>query len=251
MQRVLIDYFVCSWKTESFSEGMSLFRLFGCPSYDAQSDYYGTSGFVNINSYYGADECWYYNGIKIHVSCDLCILDCSGKGCRTLEEEFGWKWETFFDAMEHDLTYTPDPKTLPKAHISRLDVTCDVLDDPKFTIQKIDNNIKGKRYVCKSNRYLAAMGTHEEWLMFGSPKSDRRLRIYNKALEQGTTDPWIRAEFQLRNDNAISFLLNYYKIRCIPDCYYGVMHDYLRILKKVLTDATMTVLSSLFFGKSF
>ena len=49
----------------------------------------------------------------------------------------------------------------------------------------------------------------EEAVYFGSPKSDRRLRIYNKALEQGIAAPWIRCEMQLRNNCATSLYLNY------------------------------------------
>ena len=60
-------------------------------------------------------------------------------------------------------------------------------------------------------------------------------------MEQGIPDEkWVRAEFQLRNDCALSFVLNYYQQNSVPETYYGVMHDYLRILKNVPTDLTMT-----------
>lgn len=240
-QRVLIDYFVCSWKIFSYAEAMSIFRLLREPDYDPGGDFFGLEGFTEINSYYGLDTCFYYGGIKIHVGEDLVILDCSGKGCRTLEQEFDWNWEIFFDAMKHDLTYTEDPHQMPKAHISRLDVACDVLGSDKFSVDRIYDFVRRGRYVCKSKRYLHAAGTNEEWIYFGSPASDRRLRIYNKGLEQGTPEePWVRSELQLRNDNAISFVLNYYNQKSVPETYYGVIHDYLRILKNVRTGPTMT-----------
>lgn len=244
MQRVLIDYFVCSWKISCYSEGLSIFRLFCLPEYDnPEGNFFGTSGFTRIPSYYGSDICYYRSGIKVHISDDLVILDCSGKGCRALEDLFDWDWERFFDILRYDLTFMPDPKSTPKAHISRLDVACDVLDQSDFTVPKIYNYVSHGKFICKSKRYLYGSGTDEEWLMFGSPKSDRRLRIYNKAMEQGGDSPWVRAEFQLRNDNALSFMLNYYSVRSVPECYYGVMHDYLRILKNVLTDVTMIAVS--------
>lgn len=236
-QRVLIDYFVCSWKICSFQEAISIFRLLRLPT---EGDFFGSDGFQEINSYYGLDTCYYYCGIKIHIGDDLMILDCSGTGCRTLEQEFDWNWETFFKAMRYDLTYTPDPSVTPKSHISRLDVACDVLGSDDFTVSKIHNSVHAGRYICKSKRYLHASGTHEEWLYFGSSKSDRRLRIYNKAMEQGIPDDkWVRAEFQLRNDCALSFVLNYYQQNSVPETYYGIMHDYLRILKNVRTDPIM------------
>lgn len=240
-QRVLIDYFVCSWKIFSFAEAMSIFRLLKLPTYDDPTgDFFGTEGFTEINSYYGLDTCYYYDGIKIHLGEDLLILDCSGKGCRTLEGEFDWNWERFFRAMQHDLTFTDELHPTPKAHISRLDVSCDVLGSDKFTVSKIWDFVRRGKYVCKSKRKVHGEGD-EEWIYFGSSQSDRRLRIYNKALEQGIPDePWVRAELQLRNDNAISFVLNYFTLQSIPETYYGVMHDYLRILKNARTGLTMT-----------
>lgn len=231
-QRVLVDYFVCSFKISDFPEAISIFRLFNLPTYDDPTgDFFGMDGFTEINSYYGLDTCFYYGGIKIHIGEDLVILDCSGKGCRTLEGEFDIQWETLFEALKHDLTYTDDLHPTPKAHISRLDVACDVLGSEKFTVMKIWDYVKHGKYVCKSKRKVHGEGD-EEWIYFGSAQSDRRFRIYNKALEQGTEEPWVRLEMQLRNDNAISFVLNYYKLRSVPETYYGVMHDYLRILKE-------------------
>lgn len=249
-QRLLIDYFVCSWKVRSIAEALSIFRLF-LPHYDDPSQLYCTDPFIEIKSYYGLDTCFYYSGIKIHIGDDLVILDISGKGCRTLESEFDWDWELFFNSLTHDLTYRVDLSVTPKCHISRLDVACDVFDSEDFTVSKIWDFVRRRKYVCKSKRVVHGEGD-EEWIYFGSAASDRRLRIYNKALEQGIPDQkWVRAEFQLRNDNALSFLLNYFQNHSFSFTYYGVMHDYLRILKNVQTDLIMIEYCLLNFGKRF
>lgn len=243
-QRVLIDYFVCSFKIYEGDDPMCIFRLLRPPDYDYDQDkdvpVPGYDEFKLIKSYYGLEKCWIYEGVKIHVGDDLMILDCSGKGCRTLETDYGIKWESFFGSLKRELTHRRDSHSLPRAHISRLDVSCDVLDSDKFTVSKIWNYVDHGKYVCKSHRKVHGDGD-EEWVYFGSSQSDRRLRIYNKALEQGTPDKkWVRAEFQLRNEDALSFVLNYYEQKSVPETYYGIMHDYLRITKKSLTDLTMT-----------
>lgn len=255
-QRVLIDYFTCSWKTESYAEGMNIFRLFKLPDYDPRGDFFGSDGFDESPSYFGLETCYKYKGVNVHVGSDLVILDISGKGCRTVEREFQWNWESFFDSIEYDLINGTDCGIVPKAHISRLDVACDVFDDDQFTVDRVYDYIRRGKVVCKSKSYLYGEGTDENWIYYGSSRSNRRLRIYDKSLEQkrkGSTDPdadrkWVRCEFQLRNECALSFVLNYYKIREIPECYYGVVHDFLRITKNPLTDPTMIDWNSLFFG---
>lgn len=255
-QRVIIDYFTCSWKTNSYAEGMDIFRLFRLPDYDPRGDFFGSEGFDESPSYFGLESCYKYKGVNVHVGSDLVILDISGKGCRTVEREFNWNWEDFFDSLQHDLTHVSEPGLPPKAHISRLDVACDVFDDDQFTVDRIYDYVRRGKVACKAKSYLYGEGTDEHWIYYGSSRSERRLRIYDKSLEQkrkGSTDPeadrkWVRVELQLRNICALSFVLNYYKIRQIPECYYGVLYDFLRVTKNVLTDSTMTDLNLLFFG---
>jgi len=209
-QQILIDYFVVSFKLKG-DDRFSIFRELEKPIDEWQL----------INSYYGCAACYYYEGIKIHISEEMMILDCSGKGCRTLESDFSWKWE------EKILGWKEGIKDR-KIHIARLDVACDLKDSDNITMEKMSKSIRQKRYTCKSGYYDLVTGSSGETIYLGSPKSDRRLRIYDKAKEQKLDDiKWIRFEFQLRNDNATSFLLNYYEQLHIGNTYYGVMSDYL------------------------
>lgn len=243
-QRVLIDYLTISFRYAFTGFGYSLFRLFGEPQIDPLTGLLSNPEWepcrgnpLKLENLIGG---WYYKGIKLWFSRDMCLLDCSGKGCRTLEDEFDWNWEVFFDGLKHDLITRPTPRDNPLVHISRLDVTCDYLNSNDITIEKLNSCIKSGRYVCKSQRFLTGIGSDEKWIYFGSPTSERRLRIYDKAMQMGTTEPWLRFEFQLRNKSALSFLLNYYDNHNIPENYYGVMHDFLRFTKNAQTDTIMT-----------
>lgn len=151
------------------------------------------------------------------------FLDLSGKGCRTVEQfSPGFDWKAFI------FEYFPQYKTR-ESHISRIDIACDDLDGILDIDTILDFSMKDF-FVCKSKILPDVRFRRTEEVYFGSPKSDRLLRIYNKALEQGLQDThWVRAEFQLRNDNAMSFILNW-KDRGIGEVFSGMLIDYLRFL---------------------
>ena len=244
-QRVLIDYLTISFKFPFSAFGYSLFRLFGEPQINSLTGKLEVPGWEPATGNPGipADEfiCGvYHQGVKLWFGHNICILDCSGKGCRTLENEFDWNWEAFFGAIEHDVTTLPTPTSSPLVHVSRLDVTCDLLNSAEITMEKLFTYVDDGRFVCKAKRYLIGNGNNEQWLYFGSPSSDRRLRIYNKALQMGLTEPWLRFEMQLRNECALSFLLNFYRNRNVPEIYYGILHDFLKFTKNVRTGTIMT-----------
>lgn len=252
-QRILIDYFAASWKVCGYvdeiehsqwkpppeweklgkmhdKERFKIFDLIGKPP---------NEDWEIIKSYYGCTLCYYYEGIKIHIGEDIVILDCSGRGCRTLENEFGWDWETHLKQWQPELT-EHQPGDTPRMHIARLDVACDLIDCEEITVAKIQDSVKRNRYTCRSGHYRVIDGSDEEAVYFGSPKSDRRLRIYNKAKEQGITDyQWVRFEFQLRNDNALSFILNYYRMQHFGFTFYGVMADYVNFTQLPVMEIMM------------
>lgn len=172
----------------------------------------------------------YFDGVLIAYNQDEnyeitgTFLDISGKGCRTIEQlNPGFDWFAFLNRYDSQIR----DKT---AHISRIDIACDV-DDGSLTIGQIQKYSRAELYVCRSKclpdvRYMRTMEVY-----FGSPKSDRLLRIYDKALEQGIPDTdWLRLEFQFRNDNATSWYLNWCEHRDIGELYTGVMKDYLRFV---------------------
>jgi len=170
----------------------------------------------------------YSGGISIHHG-EYIILEMSGHGCRFLESLYDNQLD-WIDFIEQFLC-------LEGSHLARLDIACD--DRPGngekgiLSFSTIFRHVMQRRYISLS-RYVVHSGGSEESVYFGSPKSDRRLRIYNKAIERGIPDEhWIRAEFQLRNDAALSFYMRALECGSIGLAYQGMLFDYLRFTREV------------------
>jgi Putative phage replication protein RstA len=173
----------------------------------------------------------YLGGISIHYG-DYIILEMSGHGCRFLESlyENHLNWIDFIEQF----------LCLEGSHLARLDIACD--DRPEvgekgiLSFATIFRHVMQRRYISLS-RYIVHTGGSEQSVYFGSPKSDRRLRIYNKAIERGVPDEhWIRAEFQLRNDSALSFYMRALECGSIGTAYQGMLFDFLRFTREVNED---------------
>ena len=203
---ILIDYLTFTLKEYTYSDLIDLLGL-----RDVQ--------FVAGRAYNGWQECNYCNGVKLLLGGreDVCA-DLSGVGCRFLETANGdsFDWASLLSWLEHE----------PRANISRLDVACDdktgLLQMPKMVKYTADG-----KYISRARKRRWISGD-EESIIFGSPSSDTRLRIYNKALERGVKGEWLRAEFQFRDQAADSFILNLEHVKDIGLCYGGVMNNYLR-----------------------
>lgn len=183
------------------------------------------------NRYYQYGD--YFDGVLIAYNKDEdgnvvnTFLDVSGRGCRTIEQlsDLTFDWFGFLYSLDEKIK-------LRKVHISRIDVACD-LEDYEIPFERFYKYSYHEAYVCKSKVLPKIVFKREEEIYFGSSKSDRLLRIYNKAMEQGLPDQyWMRMEFQLRNDCAVSFYLNWvlYKDAGIGYLYRGMMLDYLRFV---------------------
>lgn len=184
------------------------------------------------------DEGVYYDGILIAYNKDMygqitdSFLNASGKGCRTIEQlakladcHFDW----------YDFLYSFNPLILNRqVHIARIDVACDLDDtDPEIPYDRFYKYSYHEMYVCKSKILPDLRQKRTEVIYFGSSKSNRMLRIYNKALEMGLPDTyWMRLEFQLRNECATSFYLNWVQLydKGIGFIFRGIMLDFLRFV---------------------
>lgn len=182
----------------------------------------------------GYSDCLYYQGIKIHSRVNEVCLDASGSGCRMIEElNNSWDWYGFLSIF-HDAITRPmkDTEAQYRVHISRMDIACDLLNNGQITLPFVQGYILKNKYLCKSNYHSCIIGNYEMSVYFGSPRSSRRLRIYDKALEQKITDKkWLRFEFQLRDDSATAYYLNLYENNGnFVKVYYGMMHEYLNFI---------------------
>lgn len=213
--QILLDYLVVSFKKIGMIELQEKLNLTGVKWEDG-------------NSYYGYQHCYYYDSVKLHFGGkpDIC-LDLSGKGCRTIEHlnNLFFDWFEFLLGMKEGIQKG-------EIHVSRIDIACDDMEG-YLNYDKMVKYIMQKRFICKSRKVHCRIGS-ERGIYCGSPQSERRLRIYDKAIEQGYPEGthWLRTEFQLRNDTALSFLLNWFNVRDIGKTFFGVLHDYLRFITK-------------------
>jgi len=169
----------------------------------------------------------YLGGISIHYG-EYIILEMSGHGCRFLE--------SLYDNQLNWIDFIEQFLRLEGSHIARLDIACD--DRPEdggkgiLSFSTMARHCIQRKYISRSTHkpFLQQLG--EESIYFGSPKSDRRLRIYNKAMERGIDGHWIRAEFQLRNEAALSFYMRALELGSIGQAYQGMLFDFLRFTKE-------------------
>lgn len=153
------------------------------------------------------------------------LLDLSGKGCRLIEQlNKDWNWFGFLDRFGDHLIDK-------SAHISRIDIACDCFAEDPLRYEQILKATEQEHYVCLSSDVRWISGT-ERCIYFGSPKSARMLRIYDKALEQGKDGIWIRLELQLRNDSAMSVYLTHRTCSdlTIGQIYVGMLRNYIRFV---------------------
>lgn len=207
---ILIDYLTFTVKNYTYADLVELLGL---------QDVNWIAG----KPYNGWQECNYCNGIKLlHRGREDVCADMSGTGCRFLETVNGqdFDWLGLLDELICD----------ENVNVSRLDIACDEKEGV-LTMGKMVHNTEHGKYISRSRckRWIAG---DEEAIIFGSPTSDTRLRIYNKAMERGQEGHWIRSEFQFRNEAADSFLLNLSQVQDIGRCYSGVMNNYLRYTTK-------------------
>lgn len=229
-QNLLVDYLTMSFKVSSEQSTCFfqwLVRFIHFPLDDAKQ----SRGFFR-----GYSTCFSYLGIRIYYAENLVGLDMSGKGCRMFEQlNPDLDWYEFLHFFDSGLTQpVKDSDGQCSITISRLDIAGDLLGSDRITVPFLQGYVRKDKFICKSTYHSCIDGNKEMAIYFGSPQSDRRLRIYDKAMEQGEDGQWVRFEFQLRNDNALSFYLNLSRT-CggnFTECYYGMLHDYLRFTTK-------------------
>ena len=190
---------------------------------------------VGFNGY---PQAIYYAGIKIGFNgCKgfSCYVHMSGKGCRTWEDhttlEGGW-----MTLLEY-LKLEPD-----NYHFARLDLAYDDYTDT-LNIERIDKYRRLRKYSTKTTFFTTVMGS-EEIAYIGSPQSHTRLRIYNKKLERGYTEPedldgkpWYRCEFQFRDECATACVDALVTYQDPAKVFFGKLLDFIRFTTKPNIDS--------------
>lgn len=209
---ILIDWFTCVFKHIDFHGVIDLLGLTGA-SFE-KSD----------RGLRGYPERLMFNGINIlyggSVEMGVC-LDMSGQGCRCFESYTRYHWT---DLLRYCLGAADDGD----AHITRFDLAFDdhtgILD-----MQRILDDTDDGNYTSKSRWWMVEYGSEGSCVYFGSPKSNHRIRIYDKAAERGYTDDthWIRVEMQMRDTNASECIRKCLDTLDVGAVFCGVLHNYL------------------------
>ena len=166
----------------------------------------------------------YYDGVNIHyggreeVWCEM-----SGQGCRTFESFGHGNWADLFHSVLSGDGF----------HITRLDVAFDdhvgLLD-----LNVLKREAEAGNYISKFKWGEVRTALHDGAITIyhGSPRSDVRFRIYDKAKERGRDEEghWVRFEIQMRDGNAERFLAKV-ALQHIGEVFAGVVNNYLRYVK--------------------
>lgn len=192
--------------------------------------------FTETRGHNGYKNALLYGGIWImfdgREDMGVCV-EMSGQGCRQYETSGLYNLDYLSDYLAHHSD---------KYNITRLDVAFDDIDhDGKglLDVRVIDEYARKDYYVSRfRSKFGEWSGKHAEdgekalplahSVYFGSPQSNTRVRIYDKAMERGGLDyHWTRVELQLRHQSALNFLLDEHSV---GEKFYGVLNNNLRFV---------------------
>ena len=245
---VLVDYFVFSVKTDNPDEvirqwlGMepALFEAFP----------YGINGYLQSKRFSSIIVA--YNGYEneFFSSGDMGVcVSMSGAGCRAFESfsklGFDGLFKKLFKGMAN-ISETGEFLELKKrkecpCNVSRVDVACDeksgLLDMDSMVEKAVDLREFNSRMTNVTD-YRSKKGKDftGHSLYIGSEKSDFRMRIYDKALEQaqkgnGVTGSWIRCEMVMRGENARGFVAQAAQAESIGKLAGEILNDKFRFIE--------------------
>ena len=155
----------------------------------------------------------------------------TGQGCRAFEDLSNLDWNSLFRWLTSDSS----------VHVTRLDVACDDRIGV-LPMKSIVKDIERGNYISKmKKREIVRSGSDERLqgttVTLGSPQSQVRIRLYDKAAElEKSEQHWIRCEMQLRDDRAHSFMARSMSTT-IGHTYTGVLSNYLKILRPIKEDS--------------
>lgn len=192
----------------------------------------------------GYKQAHYFGGIWIMWdgfgdNMGVCV-HMSGQGCRQFETSSCKSFAQLFEEV------TADEEQF---HVTRLDVAFDDIDKSEngkglLDIIKICKFAYCGRYISKFSKSHPEVDveadqngncTRAHSCYFGSPKSELRIRFYDKAQERGGLGyHWVRCELQLRRDRALAFLK---RKETWGERFFGVINNYLRFIVPSKTDS--------------
>ena len=217
---VLYDWLSFTTKQHTPEEVIEALGLSHCPWTETK----GARGYRD-RLYFGSISVHYNGREDMGVWCEM-----SGQGCRSFEDlsTLTNKWDDVFHFIYSNAL-----------HITRLDVAYDdhtgILDIKQIEKDTLEQRWIGLLRQADVNHSVRNDAPEGISVIFGSPQSKVRIRIYDKAAERGYGDGrhWVRIELQLRDGRAEEFS----KIPMdIGEAFAGVLLNYLRFVVPDETD---------------
>lgn len=208
---LLIDWLTVSTKIWSENDLIELLRLENCT-------------WEHLDAYrYGYSHRCSFSGITIlsgghNEDMGIC-LEMSGQGCRAFETYSSLSWIELLRILK-------DP--LYEFNITHIDIAFDdhtgILD-----IGEILDDTDHHRYRSRSRWWKVEYGSCGTTIYHGSPQSNIRVRIYDKAAERGLLDGthWIRVELVLRDINASGAVDAILEHEQLGPVFSGILSNYL------------------------
>lgn len=208
---LLVDWLTFTTKIWSESDLISMLQLSSDISWE-ELDVYR----------YGYKHRKTFGGMSILTEGQECMGVCiefSGQGCRSFESYSCLDWFSLFSILL-------DPYNEMK--ITRLDLAFDdhtgILDLGQLLVDTDEH-----RYRSRSHWWKVEYGSTGTSIYHGSPQSNIRIRIYDKAAERGLLDGthWVRVEVMLRDENAQGAMQACLDHHDIGAAYSGILSNYL------------------------
>lgn len=207
---ILIDWLTVTTKIWSENDLINLLHLNDCT-------------WEHLDAYrYGYAHRCSFSGITImsggREDMGIC-LEMSGQGCRAFESYSDLTWLDLFRILT-------DP--FNEFNITHIDLAFDdhtgILD-----IGEILDDTDHHRYRSRSRWWKVEYGSCGTTIYHGSPQSNTRVRIYDKAAERGLLDGthWIRVEVVLRDVNASGAVQAILEHEDIGPVFSGILSNYL------------------------
>lgn len=189
---------------------------------------YGLSGYDRSLVFGGIAVCFQPRENEHFHDMGVCV-SMSGKGCRTFEA-LSAHGELPFLALAKML------RDVPGSNVSRLDIACDDRDSAldidliadKAQSNEVNSRLK-KRDIHRSWDGVSSSGTT---VYFGASSSSFRIRIYDKAAEQGVQGHWVRCEMVFRGKNSLSFFQQLSDGRPVGELSAQVLNDKIQFIER-------------------
>lgn len=215
-QTIIIDWLSFTCQVQDPRDVIRFLGLMDCPWIERR----GKNGYRMCLSFLDITVC--YDGQPgMGIWCEM-----SGQGCRAFERISSMGWDALLRLLHQS-----------QAHITRLDIAGDdraeILPLPKLVSDARAGNYVSKAKSVQLVQTYDTCGVCEgTTINIGSPQSLTKIRIYDKAAEQGKPDdgPWVRVELQLRNERA-GAMLHTILNSSVGEAYGGVLLHYLRFVQ--------------------